>query len=111
MSNEALNDIQKSLNAIRSIADKERLDVKLKVLELMTQALQSHITGIKTAAANKKKNGKPKPKLPKPAKLPIPKSLNTPSSANNPNSVIPNEISSQSVIEPITPITPQPPLN
>ena len=92
MSNEALKDIQKALNTIRSVADKERLEGKIKALELMTQALQSHITGIKAAAVvgvGIKKQAQRK--LPKPPQLPIPKSLNTPSSANNPNDVIPNE--------------------
>ena len=83
-----LQDIQKSLNIIRSITDKEALDLKVQALELMTQALQLHITGIKNAArVSLSSNSKRKPptKLPKPS---VPKSLNTPSLSNNPNDTV-----------------------
>ena len=88
MSNGTLQDIQKSLNIIRSIADKEALDLKVQTLELMTQSLQSHITGIKSAArVSVSSNSKRKPptKLPKPL---VPKSFNTPGSSNDPNDTV-----------------------
>lgn len=81
MSNTALKDIQQALNAIRSATDKEQQSTKVKVLELMTQAMLSHIKAlepvapVKTARANK-------------VSIQTPKSPNTPQSANNPNAVI-----------------------
>jgi len=91
MSDEAVKEIQKSLNVIRSTTEKEQYSTKVKVLELMTQAILSHVQAleptslVKNIGSNKKQS---KAKMPKP--LPIPKSLNTPSSANNPNATIPN---------------------
>ena len=97
MSNEALKDIQKALNVIRSIADKEQLEGKVKALELMTQALQSHITGIKAASAVSVGMNKTKAlKLRKPTPPSMPKSFNLPGSAVNPNAVIPTQPSNLS---------------
>lgn len=89
MSNTALKDIQQALNIIRSATDKEQQSTKVKVLELMTQAMLSHVKAlepvslVKTTSANK-------------VSVKAPKSQNTPQSANNPNEVIPTQPSNLS---------------
>ena len=91
MSDEAVKEIQKSLNIIRSTTDKEQYSTKIKVLELMTQAILSHLQALEPTSLLKNIKGKGKQNKVKSLKpLPIPKSLNTPSSANNPNATIPN---------------------
>ena len=95
MSKEALNDIQKALNIIRSQTDKEEYSIKVKALELITQSLLSHLQALEPTSLVKNLGKKKAPKRKMPPPMPIPKSLNTPNRANNPNAVIPNQPSSQ----------------
>ena len=99
MSNDAVKEIQQSLNIIRSTTDKEEYSTKVKVLELMTQAVLSHIQALEPTSLVKNINKSKGKKLKKPSAMPIPKSLNTPSSSDNPNTTLPtsNAVSSSSV--------------
>ena len=99
MSNDAVKEIQQSLNIIRSTTDKEEYSTKVKVLELMTQAVLSHIQALQPTSLVKNINKSKGKKLKKPSKMPIPKSLNTPSSSTNPNTTLPtsNAVSSSSI--------------
>ena len=68
----ALADVQRALNAIRSITSEEQAAVRLEVLRLMATMIADEardIEGVKVKAA---KSSKPLPTLP------IPKSTNTP---------------------------------
>ena len=98
MSNDAFKEIQRSLNIIRSTTDKEEYSTKVKVLELMTQAVLSHIQALEPISHVKNKNKSKGMKMKKPSALPIPKSLNTPTSSNNANPTLPtpNAVSSGS---------------
>ena len=99
MSNDAVKEIQQSLNIIRSTTDKEEYSTKVKVLELMTQAVLSHIQALQPSTRVKNINKSKGNKLKKPSTMPIPKSLNTPSSSTNPNTTLPtsNAVSSSSI--------------
>lgn len=99
MSNDAVKEIQQSLNIIRSTTDKEEYSTKVKVLELMTQAVLSHIQALQPTTLVKNINKSKGKKLKKPSTMPIPKSLNTPSSSTNPNTTLPtsNAVSSSSI--------------
>ena len=99
MSNDAVKEIQQSLNIIRSTTDKEKYSTKVKVLELMTQAVLSHIQALQPTTLVKNINKSKGKKLKKPSTMPIPKSLNTPSSSTNPNTTLPtsNAVSSSSI--------------
>ena len=99
MSNDAVKEIQQSLNIIRSTTDKEEYSTKVKVLELMTQAVLSHIQALQPTSLVKNINKSKGKKLKKPSTMPIPKSLNTPSSSTNPNTTPPtsNAVSSSSI--------------
>ena len=98
MSNDAVKEIHQSLNIIRSTTDKEEYSTKVKVLELMTQAVLSHIQALQPTTLAKNINKSKGKKLKKPSTMPIPKSLNTPSSTN-PNTTLPtsNAVSSSSI--------------
>ena len=89
MSNDAVNEIQQSLNIIRSTTDKEEYSTKVKVLELMTQAVLSHVQALDTnpRMKNVKKVKNRKSNLAAP--LPKPKSLKSPPPTNNPNDTVP----------------------
>ena len=99
MSNDAVKEIQQSLNIIRSTTDKEEYSTKVKVLELMTQAVLSHIQALQPTELVKNINKSKGKKLKKPSTMPIPKSLNTPSSSTNPNTTLPtsNAVSSSTI--------------
>ena len=99
MSDNAVKEIQQSLNIIRSTTDKEEYSTKVKVLELMTQAVLSHIQALQPTTLVKNINKSKGKKLKKPSTMPIPKSLNTPSSSTNPNTTLPtsNAVSSSSI--------------
>jgi|DEB0MinimDraft_10_1074344.scaffolds.fasta_scaffold02877_7 predicted transcriptional regulator len=99
MSNDAVKEIQRSLNIIRSTTDKEEYSTKVKVLELMTQAVLSHIQALEPISLVKNKNKSKGMKMKKPSALPIPKSLNTPTSSNNVSPTLPtsNAVSSSSI--------------
>jgi len=99
MSDNAVKEIQQSLNIIRSTTDKEEYSTKVKVLELMTQAVLSHIQALQPTSLVKNINKSKGKKLKKPSTMPIPKSLNTPSSSTNPNTTLPtsNAVSSSSI--------------
>ena len=99
MSNDAVKEIQQSLNIIRSTTEKEEYSTKVKVLELMTQAVLSHIQALEPISLVKNKNKSKGMKMKKPSALPIPKSLNTPTSSNNVNPTLPtsNAVSSSSI--------------
>ena len=98
MSNDAVKEIQRSLNIIKSTTDKEDNSTKVKVLELMTQAVLSHIQALEPNSLVKSINKSKRKKLKKPSAMPIPKSLGTPSSVT-PNTTLPtsNTVSSSSV--------------
>ena len=99
MSNDAVKEIQRSLNIIKSTTEKEDNSTKVKVLELMTQAVLSHIQALEPTSLVKKINKSKSKKLKKPSAMPTPKSLNTHSSSNNPNTTLPtsNAVSSSSI--------------
>ena len=70
----ALADVQRALNAIRGITNKEQAAVRLEVLRLLASTIADEardIEGVNVKAAQPKRR-KPLPKLP------IPKSVNTP---------------------------------
>jgi hypothetical protein len=101
MSREALNDIQKALNVIRNATDKEQYETKVKALELMTQAMLSHIKALEPEQPTKKTTRKQPPKLPPP---PIPKSANTPNPQQAASASTPPPTQD---FQPIKPIAPQ----
>ena len=85
MTNNAIKDIQRSLNVISSITNKQQFPVQLQALEILTQNIITHIhqlqpTAVTTAKATAAKLPKRKaPPLPKPA---------TASPPANPNATI-----------------------
>lgn len=99
MSDNAVKEIQQSLNIIRSTTEKEEYSTKVKVLELMTQAILSHIQALEPTSLVKNINKSKGKKTKMPSTMPTPKSLNTPSSSNNPNTTLPtsNAVSSSSI--------------
>lgn len=89
MSNDAFKEIQQSLNIIRSTTDKEEYSTKVKVLELMTQAILSHVQALSTTPLIKNVK-KPKSRNNTMAvPLPKSKSLKSPPPTNNPNDTVP----------------------
>jgi len=90
--------VQRALNAIRDITNKEQAAVRLEVLRLLASTIADEardIEGVKVKTAQPKRR-KPLPKLP------IPKSANTP----NPTQTAPKQQASQQDLQPIQPQTP-----
>ncbi|MDB2323173.1 hypothetical protein N9V38_00585 [Planktomarina temperata] len=94
----ALADVQRALNAIRSITSEEQAAVRLEVLRLMATMIADEARDIEGA---KVKTAHPKRSKPLPT-LPIPKSANTP----KPNQAAPTQQVSQQDFEPIQTIKP-----
>ena len=91
----ALSDVQRALNAIRSITSDEQAAVRLEVLRLMATMIADEardIEGVKVKAAQPKRAKQ----LPT---LPIPKSANTP----KPTQAAPTQQVSKQDFEPIKP--------
>ena len=89
----ALTDVQRALNTIRDITNKEQAAVRLEVLRLLASTIADEardIEGVKVKAAKRAKQ------LPT---LPIPKSANTP----KPTQAAPTQQVSQQDFEPIQP--------
>jgi hypothetical protein len=94
----ALADVQRALNAIRSITSEEQAAVRLEVLRLMATMIADEardIEGVKAKTAQPKRSKQ----LPT---LPIPKSANAP----KPTQAAPTQQVSQQDFEPIKPQTP-----
>ena len=94
----ALADVQRALNAIRSITSEEQAVVRLEVLRLMATVIADEardIEGVKVKTAQPI-SAKPLPTLP------IPKSANTP----KPTQTAPTQQVSQKDFEPIKPQAP-----
>ena len=92
----ALADVQRALNAIRSITSEEQAAVRLEVLRLMATMIADEardIEGLKVKAAKRVKQ------LPT---LPIPKSANAP----KPTQTAPTQQVSQQDFEPIQAVKP-----
>ena len=92
----ALADVQRALNAIRSITSEEQAVVRLEVLRLMATVIADEardIEGVKVKTAKRVKT------LPT---LPIPKSTNTP----KPTQAVPTQQVSQQDFEPKQPQAP-----
>jgi hypothetical protein len=92
----ALADVQRALNAIRSITSEEQAAVRLEVLRLMATMIADEardIEGLKVKAAKRVKQ------LPT---LPIPKSANAP----KPTQAVPTQQVSQQDFEPKQPQAP-----
>ena len=92
----ALADVQRALNTIRDITNKEQAAVRLEALRLLASTIADEardIEGVKVKAA---KRNKPLPTLP------IPKSANTP----KPTQAAPTQQVSQRDVQPIQPQTP-----
>ena len=68
----ALADVQRALNAIRDITDKEQATVRLEVLRLLASTIADEARDIEGVRVKTAKRVKQLPKLP------IPKSANTP---------------------------------
>ena len=94
----ALADVQRALNAIRSITSEEQAAVRLEVLRLMATMIADEARDIEGA---KVKTAQPKRSKQLPT-LPIPKSANTP----KPTQAGPTQQVSQKDFEPIKPKTP-----
>ena len=97
----ALADVQRALNAIRSITNEEQAAVRLEVLRLMATMIADEvrdIEGVKAKTAQPKRN-KPLPTLP------IPKSANTP----KPTQIAPKQQAPQQDLQPIQPQMPTAP--
>jgi len=95
----ALADVQRALNAIRSITSEEQAVVRLEVLRLMATMIADEardIEGVKVKTAQPKRS-KPFPTLP------IPKSDNTPKPSQQ---AAPTQQVSQQDFEPIQAIKP-----
>lgn len=92
----ALADVQRALNTIRDITDKEQAVVRLEVLRLLASTIADEardIEGVKVKAAKRVKQ------LPT---LPIPKSANTPKQTQ----AAPTQQVSQQDVQPTQPQTP-----
>ncbi|WP_439118012.1 hypothetical protein [Nereida ignava] len=94
----ALVDVQRALNAIRSITSEEQAAVRLEVLRLMATMIADEARDIEGVKA---KTAKPKPSKPLQT-LQIPKSANTP----KPTQAAPTQQVSQQDFEPIKPQAP-----
>ena len=95
----ALADVQRALNAIRGITNKEQAAVRLEVLRLLASTIADEardIEGVKVKTVQ--------PKLRKPLpKLPIPKSANTPKPSQQ---ATPTQQVSQQDLQPLQPQAP-----
>ena len=94
----ALADVQRALNAIRSITSEEQAAVRLEVLRLMATMIADEardIEGVKAKTAQPKRSEQ----LPT---LPIPKSANTPKQTQ----AVPTQQVSQQDFEPIQAVKP-----
>ena len=94
----ALADVQRALNAIRSITSEEQAAVRLEVLRLMATMIADEareIEGVKVKTAQPKRSKQ----LPA---LPIPKSANTPKQTQ----ALPTQQVSQQDFEPIQAVKP-----
>ena len=94
----ALADVQRALNAIRDITNKEQAAVRLEVLRLLANTIADEARDIEGV---KVKTVQPKRKAPLP-KLPIPKSANLP----NPTQTVPKQQAPQQDLQPIQPQAP-----
>ena len=94
----ALADVQRALNAIRDITNKEQAAVRLEVLRLLANTIADEARDIEGV---KVKTVQPKRKAPLP-KLPIPKSANTPKQTQ----AAPTQQVSQQDLEPIQAVKP-----
>ena len=95
----ALADVQRALNAIRTITNKEQAAVRLEVLRLLASTIADEardIEGVKVKTAQPKRT-KPLPKLP------IPKSANTPKPSQH---AAPTQKVSQQDLQPLQPQAP-----
>jgi hypothetical protein len=95
----ALADVQRALNAIRTITNKEQAAVRLEVLRLLASTIADEardIEGVKVKTAQPKRR-KPLPKLP------IPKSANTPKPSQQ---VATTQQVSQQDLQPLQPQAP-----
>jgi hypothetical protein len=97
MSSTAIKDIQRSLNVISSITQNQKPAVQMQALEILTQAIITHIhqlqpTAVTTAKATAAKLPKRKaPPLPKPAAASPPANPNaTIAAVYNPNATAAN---------------------
>ena len=97
MSSTAIKDIQHSLNVISSITQQQKPAVQMQALEILTQAIITHIhqlqpTAVTTAKATAAKLPKRKaPPLPKPAAASPPANPNaTIAAVYNPNATAAN---------------------
>ena len=97
MSSTAIKDIQRSLNVISSITQQQKPAVQMQALEILTQAIITHIhqlqpTAVTTAKATAAKLPKRKaPPLPKPAAASPPANPNaTIAAVYNPNATAAN---------------------
>lgn len=66
----ALSDIQRALNVIRGITDKETYGTKLSALALMHDAMGDVLTKLRNTD---KPKAKPRPRAPKPPTMPLSK--------------------------------------
>ena len=98
----ALADVQRALNAIRSITSEEQAAVRLEVLRLMATMIADEARDIEGVKA---KTAQPKSAKPLPT-LPIPKSANTPKPTQ---AVLTQQVTRQDFepIKPQAPIAPQ----
>ena len=94
----ALSDVQRALNAIRSITSEEQAAVRLEVLRLMATMIADEARDIEGVKA---KTAQPKRSNPLPT-LPITKSANTP----KPTQAAPTQQVSQQDLEPIQAVKP-----
>jgi len=96
MSSTAIKDIQRSLNVISSITQNQKPAVQMQALEILTQAIITHIHQLQPAAvttakatAAKLPNKRKAPPLPKPAASPANPNPNATIAATlNPNATI-----------------------
>jgi hypothetical protein len=102
----ALSDVQRALNAIRSITIEEQAAVRLEVLRLMASAIADEARDIEQSAASKQKQRRAV------RSMPLPKSPNVPKL----HKVAPKQPSQQQLqqqqpntqpIQPIKPIAPK----
>ena len=93
----ALADVQRALNAIRDITDKEQAAVRLEVLRLLASTIADEARDIEGVRVKTAKRVKQLPKLP------IPKSANTP---KPPQQAAPTQQVSQQDFEPKQPQAP-----
>jgi hypothetical protein len=94
----ALADVQRALNTIRDITNKEQAVVRLEVLRLLASTIADEARDIEGV---KVKTVQPKSAKPLPT-LPIPKSANAP----KPTQAVPTQQVSQQDFEPIQAIKP-----